>query len=217
MDKYDYVITKPEMEEVLYHSGVHKYIDKYLGKNGKWIYKYKSKAQEKLADAKRYLLIGSNGKYRSQVVTDGRNISIGDDGKPKSYAGHYAKAARSRSTDQLKNALDSGRKRAKKKAIIDKFTKRQLQKAFPSGGKNAGYGKTYVTSFRTKTSKSRKDPFGFGGDQYDAKYLRNPRAGSTRGQGYSSSIGSADNNKATAKALRNIEAAKRSKKNRKAK
>ena len=45
MDKYDYVINKPEMEEVLYHAGFHKYIDKYLGKNGKWIYKYAGQAK----------------------------------------------------------------------------------------------------------------------------------------------------------------------------
>lgn len=45
MDNYDGIITKPEMEEVLYHAGFHKYIDKYLGKNGKWIYKYAGQAK----------------------------------------------------------------------------------------------------------------------------------------------------------------------------
>lgn len=55
---YDGVITKPELnEETLTHYGipkkVHKYIDKYL-KNGKWIYRYKSKAQEKLAKIDRF-------------------------------------------------------------------------------------------------------------------------------------------------------------------
>lgn len=50
MDKYDYVITKPEMEEVLYHAGFHKYIDKYLGKNGKWIYKYAGQVKNKIKD-----------------------------------------------------------------------------------------------------------------------------------------------------------------------
>lgn len=40
MDKYDGIINKPDIEEVLYHAGFHKYIDKYMGKNGKWIYKY---------------------------------------------------------------------------------------------------------------------------------------------------------------------------------
>ena len=30
MDNYDGIITKPEIEEVLYHAGFHKYIDKYI-------------------------------------------------------------------------------------------------------------------------------------------------------------------------------------------
>ena len=51
MDKYDYVIAKPEMEEVLYHAGFHKYIDKYLGKNGKWIYKYAGQAKNAVSGA----------------------------------------------------------------------------------------------------------------------------------------------------------------------
>ena len=50
MDKYDGIINKPEMEEVLYHAGFHKYIDKYLGKNGKWIYKYAGQAKNAVSD-----------------------------------------------------------------------------------------------------------------------------------------------------------------------
>ena len=57
MEVYDYVITKPELnDDTLAHYGiakkVHKYIDKYL-KNGKWIYRYKSKAEELSAKARR--------------------------------------------------------------------------------------------------------------------------------------------------------------------
>ena len=47
---YDYVTTKPELEEVLYHAGFHKYIDRYMGKNGKWVYVY-NKAKKNIADA----------------------------------------------------------------------------------------------------------------------------------------------------------------------
>ena len=51
---YDYVNTKPPLEEVYLEHGwlkdqaakVHKYIARWRGKNGKWYYKYKSKAQE---------------------------------------------------------------------------------------------------------------------------------------------------------------------------
>lgn len=49
MDKYDYVIAKPEMEDIFIQHGwvkdqaakVHKYIERHRGKNGRWIYKYK--------------------------------------------------------------------------------------------------------------------------------------------------------------------------------
>ena len=37
---YDGIITKPSMEEVLYHGAFHKYLNKYMGKNGKWVYVY---------------------------------------------------------------------------------------------------------------------------------------------------------------------------------
>lgn len=47
---YDYVTTKPELEEALYHAGFHKYIDRYMGKNGKWVYVY-NKAKKNIADA----------------------------------------------------------------------------------------------------------------------------------------------------------------------
>ena len=47
---YDYVTSKPELEEALYHAGFHKYIDRYMGKNGKWVYVY-NKAKKNIADA----------------------------------------------------------------------------------------------------------------------------------------------------------------------
>lgn len=58
MDKYDYVIAKPEIEEVLYHAGFHKYIDKYLGKNGKWVYVYR-KAKNLYERAKQKVKYGT--------------------------------------------------------------------------------------------------------------------------------------------------------------
>lgn len=202
MEVYDYVVTKPELnDDTLAHflGGAHKYLNKYMGKNGKWVYVYnrgKSKAQEILAKQKRKKM--KIGSY--SIFTNGNKIGVNND--VRVFGAHNISSQSGRAGSRLNAGIEAGRKRAKKKATIDKFTKRQLQKAFPSGGKNAGYGKEYVTSFRTKVAKSRKDPFGFGGDQYDAKYFRNPRAGSTRGQGYSSSIGSADNNKATNTALK---------------
>lgn len=67
MDKYDYVIAKPEIEEVLYHAGFHKYIDKYLGKNGKWIYKYTKRINNKLKEANRQFL--NNVGYPIELET----------------------------------------------------------------------------------------------------------------------------------------------------
>ena len=53
MEQYDYIITKPELnDETLAHflGGAHKYLKKYMGKNGKWVYVY-NKAKKNLADA----------------------------------------------------------------------------------------------------------------------------------------------------------------------
>ena len=62
MNEYDGVITKPEMEDLFIEHGLHKYIDKYLGKNGKWIYRYK----QKITDLK--------GRYRTR---NGGRTNIG--------------------------------------------------------------------------------------------------------------------------------------------
>lgn len=50
---YDYVKTKPELnDETLAHflGGAHKYLKKYMGKNGKWVYVY-NKVKKGLNDA----------------------------------------------------------------------------------------------------------------------------------------------------------------------
>lgn len=66
-DDYDYVITKPGMEEVLYHAGFHKYVDKVMGKNGKWIYKYTKRINSKLKEANRQFL--NNVGYPIELET----------------------------------------------------------------------------------------------------------------------------------------------------
>lgn len=53
MEQYDYIITKPELnDETLAHflGGAHKYLKKYMGKNGKWVYVY-NKVKKGLNDA----------------------------------------------------------------------------------------------------------------------------------------------------------------------
>jgi hypothetical protein len=57
---YDGVITKPELnEDMLAHYGIakktHKYIKKYIGKNGKWVYVYKRGAKNDLSRIKDFL------------------------------------------------------------------------------------------------------------------------------------------------------------------
>ena len=57
---YDYVNTKPPLEEVCLEHGLlgdtitkaHKYINKYMGKAGKWVYVYKKKAEKTIDDYK---------------------------------------------------------------------------------------------------------------------------------------------------------------------
>lgn len=57
---YDGVITKPELnEDTLAHYGIakkfHKYIKKYIGKNGKWVYVYKRGAKNDVSRIKDFL------------------------------------------------------------------------------------------------------------------------------------------------------------------
>lgn len=212
MEVYDYVITKPELNEgTLAHYGiakkVHKYIDKYL-KNGKWIYRYKSKAQElgtkinrKLRGADTdqisfnygkepiYGYAYDNGKATSRTGTrgnfQGRN---GKDVMPAS--GH---------TDGLRVAQGTaaGRKRAKKAKTIRKFNQRMNRKAFPTT--NGGwYTRKYSQNFRTNNRDTKKlNP------KLETTINRTSKVkNKTKAQGYNSSIGSADNNKATNTALK---------------
>ena len=78
MDNYDGIITKPEIEEVLYHAGFHKYIDKYLGKNGKWIYKYAGQAKNAatgLVNKAKTMLPGLQSQATGAVTTAKKKAS----------------------------------------------------------------------------------------------------------------------------------------------
>ena len=80
---YDYVNTKPPIDELyddmLEHgwlkdqaAKVHKYIDRWKGKNGKWVYRYyraKSKAQGALARGKRIKKLAFNAS--DEIGRDG--------------------------------------------------------------------------------------------------------------------------------------------------
>lgn len=98
---YDYVNTKPPMEEVCHGwlkdaaAKTHKYLERWRGKGGKWYYKYKSKTQEQLAKAKRAM----NG-YEADEVSDFRK-------------GH-ATTSRQQKKKALKEWIDKGRQKAYK-------------------------------------------------------------------------------------------------------
>lgn len=61
---YDGIMDKPTIDEFIEHRD-HKYISKHKGKNGKWIYKYKSKIQE----------LGAKIRRRKAGLTDPETIS----------------------------------------------------------------------------------------------------------------------------------------------
>ena len=61
---YDGINDKPPLDEYIEHLD-HKYISKHKGKNGKWIYKYKSKIQE----------LGAKIRRRKAGITDPEEIS----------------------------------------------------------------------------------------------------------------------------------------------
>ena len=192
---YDYITTKPELnEETLAHYGI---------KGMKWkkrlkgsFYSAKSKAEELGTKAIRNILYGYGAKDPSRI-----SYNRGTDATPRNDNGK-ANSKSGNTGSKVKEGIAAGRKRVKKKSVINKFNARQTQKAFPTVH---GYEKSYAQDFRTNNKNGK-----------NRMYI-NPKAGSTRGQGYSSSIGSADNNKATNKSLAKKTAASRAKKNRKAK
>lgn len=128
---YDGVITKPELnEETLTHYGiakkVHKYIDKYL-KNGKWIYRYKSKAQEAGAKA------GRDWNNGNKLVTIRPTDVTTYQGRKrlKSISGKVEKSSQSGQTgSRVIQGTNAGRKRA---GIQNKPAKRSRKKTITSG------------------------------------------------------------------------------------
>lgn len=117
---YDYVNTKPPMEEVCHGwlkdaaAKAHKYIDRWRGKNGKWYYSYKSKAQELGAKVKRTL----NG-IDSETPTK-YGLTIGDDnGKANSHSGRVNLVYKNPKDRKARfdAGIAAGRNRATKKAI----------------------------------------------------------------------------------------------------
>lgn len=106
---YDYVTTKPELEEALYHASFHKYINRYMGKNGKWVYEYAKKAKNP------YVAI-------DEVATNARKKVSGvvDSVKNKDNIKKFKKGIKTVSAVQ-KNNRKILKKASQNKEVVDAF------------------------------------------------------------------------------------------------
>lgn len=125
----------------------HKYIDRWRNKAGKWVYQYKNEIRDKRVANKRkeagltapeWVSFNIMGKKLGAGPKGGIIAARSDDGRVKSYS-HYSRiAARARSTDQPKNAIQAGRKRAAKKGYKVKGYTGNLTSRGYSGSKGSG-------------------------------------------------------------------------------
>lgn len=103
----------------------HKYIDRWRGKNGKWYYRYKSKAQELGTKIRRKLGTPYNSRFSIDPETittrnsvSGARITFGDDyGRADSHSGkqRLAHLPNDKARERYKAGISAGRKRATKK------------------------------------------------------------------------------------------------------
>lgn len=136
---YDYVNTKPPLEEVYIEHGwlkdqvakAHKYIERWRGKNGKWYYRYKSKAQELGAKTKRTMK-----GYQSDEVSDFR----------KGYIFN---------SPDFKKVLSS-RKDWNKKGVKKSYKKRKTQIETARNNANLVYRKNPKAQYKVRSSKVKQ-------------------------------------------------------------
>lgn len=124
MEVYDYVVTKPELnDDTLAHflGGAHKYLNKYMGKNGKWVYVYnrgKSKVQEAITKYNR-----SKDNYTSdpETITTkyGKKELIGT--KRRNWSGKPNSLLDGKKGSRLNAGLAAGRYRAAQKKSVKRF------------------------------------------------------------------------------------------------
>lgn len=151
---YDGVITKPPLEEVIEHGWLqkaHKYIDKYL-KNGKWIYRYKSKAQELGAKANRAI----RGIDPETPTRNG--YTLGDnDGRQSSRSGRQPLKYQNPKDRKARfdAGIEAGRKRAAKKGYAVKGYRGKTGSNLSSRGYSTAETTPTFTRYGTY-NKSRK-------------------------------------------------------------
>ena len=138
-EEYDGIVNKPEIEEVLYHAGFHKYIDKYLGKNGKWIYKYAGQAKSAATGAinkAKTMLPGLQSQATGAVTTAKKKVSSLASTGSKTASG-VKKQAQNRISKMLpilSKKLNSAKKSASSSA---NKLKKQANSAYSSAKKSA--------------------------------------------------------------------------------
>ena len=215
---YDGVLTKPELNDesfseagIIQHGWLknaaakaHKYIERWKGKNGKWYYKYKSKALESVTkfanktvginDPRSVVNNKKPVEYWFPLLgsSRGRNVVWTDNGKANSRRGQTG--------SRVKQGTVAGRKRVKKAATTKKFNQQMNKKAFPTT--NGGwYTKEYSQNFRTNNRDTKK----LNPKLEVTKSGTSKVTNKTKAQGYNSSVGSVTNNKATNNAVRAME------------
>ena len=165
----------------------HKYIDRWRGKNGKWYYQYKSKAQELGTKIRRKLGTPYNSRFSIDPETittrnsvSGARITFGDDyGRADSHSGkqRLAHLPNDKARERYKAGISAGRKRATKK----------------------GYG---LSKGKTGTNLTSRGYSGSRGQASNNKATSKAVTGTNlTSRGYSGSRGQASNNKATSKAV----------------
>ncbi len=164
---------------------VHKYLERWRGKNGKWYYRYKSKAQELGTKIRRKI----NGIPANKIsINKGRETVWGysrDTGKSGGTRGIYKDGYGRISSQSFINdrtrvnaGIEAGRKRAAKAA--NKKKKQETAKRF--------------SEYMTRKTFSELDK------KHEADLRKSKK--NVRQRGYSSSRGSVTNNKATNGSLR---------------
>ena len=127
---------------------VHKYIERWRGKNGKWYYKYKTTVKNTINKAKSKLTNSYVQYRRKKAGLNPEDVSFniagrkygqlgggliavrGDNGKIKSYDHNQRRAARSRNADQTSKAIEAGRERKKQREKQREQEAREITEAF---------------------------------------------------------------------------------------
>jgi len=151
---YDGIINKPSMEEVLYHGAFHKYLNKYMGKNGKWVYVYnqaKNAASGAMNKAKA-ALPGLQKQAMSTAVSTRNKVgsAVSSGSKQASALKKKAQSKVSSMLPILSKKLNSAKKKARSQAAGVKLVARDKTKKL----KKTAQG-TYEQAKKTaKTAKN---------------------------------------------------------------